>query len=293
MIVSCWLSFAACGGEGAEREGAETPAASASPVEDAAPVKAPSPTDGDAFLRALAPLPPPAGESKEAGLRLRYRVRGPAGSSGELIVELAAGGLRREAWTLKLPAMGGAPERELRSLRVQTRSQVWNAVGDGAGEVYDNPLAEIAEAYEARDEAKREVLIRTLRDWQAALVNARREQPGEREEIEGTSCLRMTMAGQALCIWEETGLPLRHQGDAFELEVESIESIGSMPADIFELPGRAAKAKKVDPPQAWSTTGEAWLEALERGEPTALAAVLTPGLRMPVAAELGQADSAG
>ena len=187
--------------------------------------------------------------------------------------------------------MGEVPERLVRSQRVQNQDWVWAALGETAGEKYPSPLASLAEAYDARDPEARVSLTRHLRAWQKQLREARAAQPGEREEIEGISCLRMNMAGQALCIWEETGLPLRHQSEAFSLEIVSVERGVEFDAQIFELPAVAEGAALVDPPEAWSARGEAWLEQLERGDPAALATVLTPGLRLPSSAELGKPDA--
>jgi hypothetical protein len=224
-------------------------------------------------------------------LRLRFRIRGPAGSDGSLVIEIAPGGVRREDWTLRLPAMGEVPERVVRSQRVQNHDWVWSALGETAGEKYPSPLASLAEAYDARKPEARVSLTRHLRAWQKQLREARELQPGEREEIEGISCLRMNMAGQALCIWEETGLPLRHQSEGFSLEIEKVERGVAFEAATFELPPAAKGAALVDPPEAWSAHGEAWLEQLERGDPAALATVLTPGLRLPSSVELGKADA--
>ena len=221
------------------------------------------------------------------GIALSYRLSGPAGSSGKLEVQIAPGGLRKESWELTLPAMGEAGPRTIRSERVQNHDWVWSAVDGAAGERYPSPLADIAAAYDARDPASRENLVRTLRDWHEALASARAEQPGEREMIEGISCLRMNMAGQSLCLWEETGLPLRHESDSFRLELSSVRRSVEMGASSFVLPEVAGAAKTVSAPESWKSKGEEWLVELERGEPAALASVLTPGLRLPTAVELG------
>lgn len=251
----------------------------------------PIPVDGAAFLAELAPLPfqvnKPVEGRVETALRLSYHLVGPAGSSGELVVVLASAGLRTEAWHLTLPAVDGGQGRDIRALRVQNRNWVWAAVGDSAGEKYPNPLNSVAEAYDARGEEARRRLVDTVRHWQSELDKARSQHPGEREEIEGISCLRMNMAGQVLCLWEETGLPLRHQGDAFSLELRGVDKAFVVDAETFALPAQAASAIEVAAPLDWDLKGEDWLAQLERGNPAALASYLTPGLRLPTAAELG------
>jgi hypothetical protein len=263
----------------------EEAVASAKVPESVAPPSRALPPDGRAFLAELAPLPgdvaPPG-----TGLRLSYRITGPAGSTGEMIVLLGVGGLRSESWSLDLPSIDGGKARRIEAWRTQGRSWVWSAEGGGPGEKYANPLESVASAYEARDEEARRRLVDTVRDWQGQLVDARREHPGEREEIEGISCLRMNLAGQVLCVWEETGLPLRHQGDSFSLELRTVQRGVELVEGSFDLPERAKEAKVVDVPKQWTLEGEAWLAELERGDPTALASVLTPGLRLPTTTEL-------
>ena len=96
-----------------------------------------------------------------------------------------------------------------------------------------------------------------------------------RDTIEGQSCLETRVAGHDLCIWEETGLPLRYQGLTFSVVAREITVDAPVHAGTFALPPGGKRATDdeavFDPAQS--------VERLAKGNVAELARLLQPGLR--------------
>lgn len=226
------------------------------------------PTSEAEFLAELAPLP-------FAALQVSYDVSGPGGIEGTLEVLTTAGGFRREQWSLTL--LVGEDRREhIQGATIQTPSLVWNDGVEGAAVVHEVPLRSLAQAYLKASLPTQRAVTRHLRQWHQSLANAREQYPGQRESVLGVSCLRTTVAGHAVCLWEDTGLPLAYQSEAFEIRAREIELEPEVAANAFEIPdgGRRAadRAQRLDP--------DASLERLAEGDFVEVAHLLQPGLRL-------------
>ncbi len=271
---------AACGGK------SEAPAADAE-VGEAAAAEAsaqplPLPSTAEAFLARLAPIP-------EGAVRIRYALSGPAGSEGELVVVLAEGGRRDERWEMRLPNEEGEPTR-LTGRSVMRPELSWTREGESAGRRAPLPLADIAAHYLAATPEQQAKWMGEIDAWHTALREARAEAPGERAREADIDCLRMQVAGQSLCLWEETGLPLSIRGAAFEIEASEVQTGFEPDAAQFELPPQAAEAEMAEAPAELSLSPEDFFTLLERRDAQALGLVLTPGLRLPDPSALADAS---
>jgi hypothetical protein len=227
-----------------------------------------------AFLELLAPLP-------GAGVRIVYDVDGPGSLDGTLEVLARPGGFRRENWTLTRPSAGGEPSR-LQGSTIQTPRHSWAGVDGEAGTKSDSPLQGLAQAYMSLEPKARAAAVENLRQWHADLRKARTEHPGDVREVAGTACLQMRIAAQDLCLWEEAGLPLEYRGSEFTVIASRIERDVAIDDIAFVLPAEAADAQFVPLPAGFDLDPATSISALVEGDFGPLAAVLTPGLRMPL-----------
>ncbi len=92
----------------------------------------------------------------------------------------------------------------------------------------------------------------------------------------------LRVAAQNVCLHEDSGLPLYHEGAAFKLEARVVEVHDSPPAETFALPKEAAKREIVEEESGLdqseaSSRAElmALLEAATRGELEGLIARVT------------------
>lgn len=226
------------------------------------------PGSREGFLHVLAPMP-------SEGLAVSYVVSGPAGLSGSLEILVAPGGRRREAWSLELPMPDGE-SYWIEESAVQTEDYVWTGSGDGL-EVQRAPLGAIADAYLRLPHAERKRVVESLDAFRRRIVDARVEHPGPQREVLGVPCLATRLAAQELCVWEETGLPLEYRGNAFSLELQSIDEQADVPEEAFAVPKaveRAAPSVDLDPEQS--------LRRLARRDYAELGPLLHAGLRLPL-----------
>lgn len=192
----------------------------------------PIPEDVDGVLLELAPVP-------EGAVVIVYDVLGPAGLSGTLEVLAAAGGHRRDNWTISLPLPDGP--REIRGSAVQTPTANWRAEGEDVGTVEAGGLGDVAQAIVALDPEARATVIEQIRSWRDELALAREEDPGEQEIVAGLPCVRVRAGGGEVCTWEEAGLPLRYDGAAFSIVATHVERGAELGARAFEIPETAAR----------------------------------------------------
>lgn len=229
-----------------------------------------SSSDDADVLALLAPLP--AGP-----FELRYRITGPGGLTGELVVIQKAGGWRSERWT-----MTSDGQLAIEGRTIATPRMLWTAVGEQPGETTALHLGALADAWLALPPERRDAAAANLTEWRAELAKSRLEQPGEGETIEGVRCVKMRIAAQNLCLWEETGLLMRYEGAAFELVVTKVTRDPAIAKDAFELPAISKDAKQVP---VEGIDAKALVEGLADGKVGPIAALLAPGLRLPELAE--------
>lgn len=196
----------------------------------------PIPTRADEILAELAPMP-------DGAVVIVYDVIGPSGIAGTLEVLAAAGGYRRDNWTLTLPFEDGS--REIRGSAVQTPESSWRAEGETSGSVEPGRLGLLADAIVALDPASRAEVIGQVRAWQDELARARAEDPGLRETVAGIPCVRVRAGGGEVCTWEQAGLPLRYDGAAFSIVATHVEQGAELGIHAFEIPADAAKSPLV------------------------------------------------
>lgn|GEM_PF-1619676 len=226
------------------------------------------PGSREGFLHVLAPMP-------SDGLTVSYVVSGPAGLNGSLEILVAPGGRRREVWSLELPMPDGE-SRWIEESATQTEDYIWTGSGDGL-EVQRAPLGAIADAYLRLPHAERKQVVESLDAFRRRIVDARVEHPGPRREVLGVPCLATRLAAQELCVWEQTGLPLEYRGNAFSLELQSIDEHAEVPAHAFAVPAaveQAAPSVDLDPAES--------LDRLARRDYAELGPLLHPGLRLPL-----------
>ncbi len=216
------------------------PRASATALGATAPTAvAPLPVDAPGILAELAPIP-------DGAVVIVYDVIGPGGMSGTLEVLAAAGGYRRDNWTISLPLPDGP--REIRGSAVQTPTSSWRAEGETSGVVEPGRLGALADAIAKLDPALRIAVLTQLRSWQAELTLARAEDPGERENVAGIDCVRVRAGGGEVCTWEEAGLPMRYDGAAFSIVASHVERGAELGIHAFEIPADAARSPLLDTP---------------------------------------------
>jgi hypothetical protein len=230
-----------------------------------------SPTDEAGVLELLAPMP-------EGAVELRHAITGPGGLAGELVIVQKSGGWRSERWTMT----SGEGQLAVEGRTIATPRLLWTGTGAEPGEKVDLHLGAIADAWLALPPERRDAAATNLAQWRAELEKSRLEQPGEGETIAGVRCVKMRIAAQNLCLWEETGLLLRYEGAAFELVATKVTTNPTIAKDAFELPAQAKDAKQVavEPIDA-----KALVEGLADGKVGPIAAVLAPGMRLPTIAK--------
>lgn len=235
------------------------------------------PSTRDGFLARLIPLP--AGQA----VRIVYEVKGPGGLEGSLEVMARPGGFRRENWTLQRPNVEGE-NTQLRGSTVQTPERLWSAMEGEAESVWtQSPLAALGDAYLALDPPTQARAIESLDRWHADLAAARAEHPGDVQEVASTPCLRLKIAAQTLCLWEQTGLPLRYSGSEFIVEATRVESGAEVTDEAFAIdPEALAQAKRVELPERFHFDPKRSMQSLVDGNYAGLSLVLTPGLRLPL-----------
>ncbi len=249
----------------------------------------PSPSDEAGVLALLAPvvatIRPSDPEAETQAIELRYEITGPGGLVGELVTLHAAGGWRSERWTMT----GGEGQLEVQGQTIATPRMRWTATGEQQpGERMEVHLGALADAWLALSSERRDAAFANLQAWRAELAKSRIEQPGETETIQGVRCVKMRIATQNLCLWEEAGLLMRYEGAAFELLVTSVTRNPTIPSGAFELPPRA-KAATVAPVEP--IDAPALIEGLADGKVGPVAALVGPG--MPTLAKPAQPQPPG
>ncbi len=255
-----------CGGCDALESRAKEVVPRASSTGGAADESSRVPGNAPEFLRALQPFPAP-------NLRLHYTMAGPGGLRGELTIDTAEGGFRRQEWSMTAKGMDGDTAMT-RGLTIETPRWKWTrGEGDAPARFVVRPLDLIARGYVAKSPAVRRAIFATIRQWHEDLRRSRLEHPGDTELVAGETCLRTRVAAQTLCLWEASALPLRYESAEFTLQVTEIQRPASVPADLYHVDGAPA-----DFPGGGLENAEILLRDLEAGNYAGLATALASPL---------------
>lgn len=269
IVIACVLGVA-CTTEQNKRTKSEGVGGIGAIVGDDAQI----PGTRDAFLARLIPV-------EGRGVRVVYEVKGPGGLTGSLEVMARPGAYRRENWALAR-STGSEERQELRGATIQTPDRMWSGLDGTPGVRAASPVSALGEAYMSLDEAGRLRVSQSIQRWHADLERARAEHPGDRREVAGVECLDMRIAGQSLCLWEQSGLVLHYEGAEFTATATRVERDIELEASTFALPATAGEAREVRLPANLQIDAKKSIDALADGDYASLSLVLTPGLRLPL-----------
>lgn len=259
LLSAAWL--AAC---------AQPPAESSEPdlaIPDAVEIDD-YPRSAEALYAEFAPLP-------GGPFAVDYDVRGPGGMEGTMTVVVAEGARRRETWTLRMPVIGDEP-MEIRGAAIQTPAMSWTDAAEGSAERVPLPLGRIGDAFFDLDAPTQHAIIDNVRTWHEEVAHGRALHPGTVDAVAGTSCLRTVTAGQSLCVWERTGLPLEYRSEAFTVVASRVREGVSVDDAAFEIPD--GTPLKADALQTFDVGAS--LEKLAGGDLAELPGLLQPRLRI-------------
>lgn len=262
--------------------------------------KAALPGSAEAFLDALIPQPAPL-------IYVTYALEGAGGMTGNLEVWTAPGGYRKEAWTVTLRAAVEGEEatsRQASGVTIQTPREVLQRQGTQAPVRYSLPLEALARAWMDLEEPRRRAAYGHVVAWHADRARAASEAEDARQTVAGQVCTARRIAGQTLCISEQSGLLLSYESGAFRIVANRVELRTSGDPALF-----AARGEVMNPGTGGGGTGggagddaggdesgstradsrspvpelpdaAALLEALERGDMESLAPLVHPGFRV-------------
>ncbi|MEM6289859.1 MAG: hypothetical protein AAGA54_01295 [Myxococcota bacterium] len=226
------------------------------------------PQTREAFLAELAPLP-------EGPVSVTYQVSGPGGMTGTLTVLAAEGARRHEQWSLLLPMAGAEPVR-IEGASIQTPDLLWTDAVEGSAALQALPLGRLADAYFDLEPQTRASVTKHVRGWHDEVSRGSAAHPGAVDAVLGQACLRTRNAGQSLCVWETTGLPLEYRSEVFVMVATEIQRGVEAPADAFEVPAGGQQATgsndAFDPAES--------LKRLADGDLAEVASLLQPSLRV-------------
>jgi len=262
LLVAC---LAACARSPAESSEPDLTLPDAVEIDD-------YPTTPEALCAEFAPLP-------GGPVAVEYDVQGPGGMAGTMIVTLAEGGRRAESWSLTMPT--DESPVQIRGAAIVTTDLAWTDAAEGSAQTVPLPLGQLAGAFFELDAATQHRIIDHVRTWHHEVGAGRSAHPGNQDAVAGQPCLRSRTAGQSLCVWERTGLPLEYRSEAFSVVATDVRHDVEVDADTFRIP--AGAPRKADAVQDHDV--EASLEKLAAGDLAELPGLLQPRLR--VAAQAG------
>lgn len=255
-------SLAACAQPAAEPSGPDLVVPDAVEIDD-------YPADADALYAEFAPLP-------GGPVAVEYEVKGPGGMEGTMTVVVAEGLRRAETWTLVMPMPEGET-MQIEGAAIQTAAMSWTDAAEGSAETVPLPLGRIGEAFFELDTDTQHAVINHVRTWHREVARGREVHPGAVDSVAGQPCLRTQTAGQTLCVWETTGLPLDYRSEAFSVVATSVRREVNVDDDTFAIPGGAPL--KADALQTFDV--DASLRTLASGNLAELPSLLQPRLRVP------------
>lgn len=228
------------------------------------------PTTPEALFAEFAPLP-------GGPIAVDYTVEGPGGMEGTMTVVVAEGARRAETWALTMPMpMEGAEPVQIRGAAIQTPQMSWTDAAEGSAERVPLPLGRVGVAFFEQDVELQHAIVDHVRTWHDEVARGREAHPGTIDAVAGQGCLRTVTAGQSLCVWERTGLPLEYRSEAFSLVATRIRRDVTVDATTFEIPAQAPL--KADALQTFDVAAS--LKKLAAGDLAELPGLLQPRLRI-------------
>ncbi len=221
------------------------------------------------FLAELAPLP-------WSAVAIDYDVQGPGGISGTLSIWMTEGARRKETWSLTMPMPDAEPAR-IEGAAIQTPDWSWTDAVEGSAVQRAVNLGRLADAYLELETSQQIEVTEQVRRWHAELRRGRKAHPGRVAAVLGQECLQTQSAGQSLCVWEATGLPLEFRSEAFTLVARAIDTEFALPEAAFSIPAGAQRAADAEA----SFDAAKSLQKLAEGDLAEVAVLLQPGLRLP------------
>ncbi len=259
LLAVVWL--AACAQPPAESSEPELTVPDAVEIDD-------YPASADALFAEFAPMP-------GGPVKVEYAVSGPGGMSGTMTVIVAQGARRAEHWSLSMP-MPGADAVEIRGASIQTPAQSWTDAAEGSAELVALPLGRVGDRFFSLDVPTQHAIVDHVRTWHAEVARGRQAHPGSIDSVADRPCLRSQTAGQSLCVWEHTGLPLEYRSEAFTLVAIKVSEGVEVDERTFQIP--AGASRKADAHQAFDVKQS--LEKLAAGDLAELPGLLQPRLRV-------------
>lgn len=257
LVTFAWL--AAC---------AQAPAESSEPVLDVPDAVEIDdfPASEEALFAELAPMP-------LGPVQIDYVVTGPGGMEGSMRVTAAEGARRSETWSLRMPLPGSSPVA-IEGASIQTPQVAWTDAVEGSAELLSMPLGQLAGGFFELEVPQQRAIVRHVRRWHEEVAHARQAHPGSIDAVAGRTCLRTQTAGQSLCVWEETGLPLEYRSQAFTLIATEVRVGVELGEGAFEIP--AGAQLKTDGVRAYDV--DTSLKKLAAGDLAELPSFLQPRL---------------
>jgi len=226
------------------------------------------PASPEALFAEFAPMP-------GGPVTVEYAVSGPGGMSGTMTVIVAQGARRAEHWSLSMP-MPGAQAVEIRGASIQTPGQSWTDAAEGSAELVALPLGRVGDRFFSLDVPTQHAIVDHVRTWHQEVARGREAHPGSIDAVADKPCLRSQTAGQSLCVWEQTGLPLEYRSEAFTLVATEVREGVEVDETTFQIPGGAQR--KADALEAFDVKKS--LENLAAGDLAELPGLLQPRLRV-------------
>ncbi len=226
------------------------------------------PATAEALFAEFAPMPGGA-------VSVEYSVAGPGGMSGTMTVTVAQGARRAERWSLSMP-LPGAEAVAIHGASVSTPALSWADGVEGSAELVALPLGRIADRYFSLDVKTQHAIVDHVRTWHEEVAWGREAHPGSIDVVADRRCLRSQTAGQSLCVWERTGLPLEYRSEAFTLVATEIREGVAVDETTFQIPSGAQR--KADALEAFDVDDS--LAKLAAGDLAELPGLLQPRLRV-------------
>lgn len=231
------------------------------------------PREKAVFLQALFP-------QKHAQIKVSYGIEGAGGMTGSLEVWTAAGALRREVLLANIAGGADGSLTKVEGLTIQNPEILYRGVGaSGKESRVAVPFERLALAWSQLPDERRARALEHVGSWHELRGKTLASSPGERREVAGQSCTQTRLGGQSICLWEEEGVVLAYESDAFTLTALRVELSSAVDVERFTIP--AASEKTSPEPASEDSTAEvaSLLSAIEEGDMGALAPLVHPGFR--------------